>query len=203
MSPAHYHNISLESHPSTAKTECCVQPALVDLLETTIAHVLPGTLFLIYGVWWAILSSWNGTDKSLKQQFKHRAKKGEDNEENWHYRSWLPQIACCKIPLEPLVKTFVPLIGIIEECLDVGRDELTSRTYLKMYSVTNPDGSFNDLSQLQHITMYSAFIISGVWLTSRLCLLLSYPGTQARYSLPLHSWSKEPCSTSTHWDKLH
>ena len=143
-----------------------MNPALADLLETTIAHVLPGTIFLIYGLWWTLISSWTDANKKLINSYHRslRRAKEEDGGDNddWQYRSWLPQFTCCKVPLEPLVKTLLPLIGIIEECMDVGRDPSSSRTYLKLYRVINHDGTFNDLSQLQHITMYSSFLISGL-----------------------------------------
>ena len=54
--------------------------------------------------------------------------------------------------------------------MDVIQDPTTSRTYTRLYTATNSDGTFNDLSQLQHITMYSSFALSGLVDLATLCV---------------------------------
>lgn len=155
-------------------------------MGTLAGHVVPGIFFIIYGGWWSFISIWShlkrGSPKSLlpphsKTHFSRRECGGktgvspapsfglykqERRDNELREKSWLPQPFCTRVPLEPIIKFLCSAVGIMVECVDVVTDPTTSRTSVKLYRVTNPDGTFNDLSQLQHITMYLAFALSGL-----------------------------------------
>eukprot|EP00731_Ephydatia_muelleri_P012475 Em0006g1369a len=159
-------------------------------------HIVPGVLFIIYGVYWSFFSIWSHLTRGRAkaphpsvtysnklpscQEYGRNVMRGpalsfalykqERREHEVSQRSWIPQPFCTSVPLEPIVKVFCSVVGIVTECVDIVTDPATSRTSLKLYTVTNPDGSVNDLSQVQHITMYSAFALSGLVDLLTLCI---------------------------------
>lgn len=189
-------------------------------MGTLAGHVVPGVFFVIYGGWWSFISIWSHlkrggakmsypplpNSKKLPPSFALYKQERRDHEQN--QRSWIPQPFCTRIPLEPIIKVFCSAVGIMVECVDVVTDPSTSRTYTKLYSVTNPDGSFNDLSQLQHITMYSAFALSG--LVDLLTMCIRCPDHTGQIFLALaflvegalfhfHTGGMTPLSTQLHF----
>ena len=141
-------------------------------------HVLPGSFFILYGVAWIILAmmthlkSKAGSSQASKRNkrdhsmvngisfFDHKRDIGLSR------KSWLP-LPCSplsRVPLEPIIKVVLPLIGIlIEAFLNIikdhqGKPHITG----SVYHVYQSDGYLNDLGKLQHITMYAAFVLSGI-----------------------------------------
>eukprot|EP00731_Ephydatia_muelleri_P012454 Em0006g1348a len=199
-------------------------------MGTLAGHVVPGVFFVIYGIWWSFISIWShlkrGGAKTSHPTVAYSKKrrecggnagggpalsfalyKQERREHEVSQRSWIPQPFCTPVPLEPIVKVFCSVVGIMVECVDIVTDPATSRTYPKLYTVTNPDGSFNDLSQLQHITMYSAFALSG--LVDLLILCVRCPDHTSQVFLALaflvegalfhfHTGGMTPLSTQLH-----
>lgn len=202
-------------------------------MGTLAGHVVPGVFFIIYGGWWSFISIWSHLKRgnvkpshpslpSFKKLSSRREGDGtatggptpsftlykqERREREQSQRSWIPQPFCTPVPLEPIIKFFCSVIGIMVECVDLVTDPATSRTYTKLYTVTNPDGSFNDLSQLQHITMYSAFALSG--LVDLLTLRVRCPDHTSQVFLALaflvegalfhfHTGGMTPLSTQLH-----
>lgn len=136
-------------------------------------HVLPGSLFLVFGVWWVLISIWSHLHRVCSSR-DSRGKQRRDSTATtyWEYKqdhdlsrkSWLPQAFCNRFPLEPVVKIILPIIGVIAEAFldEVSDDEGNRHLVFHVYRVRDDDGSFNNLGKLHHITMYSAFILSGV-----------------------------------------
>ena len=142
-------------------------------------HIIPGCFFLIYGVWWAIISFW--TSLRLRSDTKKPSKhKKSDGISVYRYdrslsrKSWIPQPFCRRIPLEPILKILLPLMGVIVEefftyegSANDGNQHLTTIVYTPV-----KDGHFTGLGKLQHITMYSVFLTSGIIDLLSLCVHL-------------------------------
>ena len=179
-------------------------------------HIVPGVCFIIYGVWWSFISIWSHlkrtgsklsfpTPPQSKKLSSHQDYGGnmglghaasfalERRDYELHQRSWLPQPFCTRVPLEPIIKIFCLVVGIISECVDVVQDPVTSRTYFRLHRAS--DGTFNDLSQLQHITMYLAFGLSG--LVDLITLRVRCQTTSASCSWHWRSWWRGRCSSPT------
>lgn len=123
-------------------------------------HVLPGAIFIFYGISWIALSFWlhlttptstSGHKKGSYSEFKRESKLGRV--------SYIPQPFCSKIPLEPVIKILLSCIGIVCEAFADFED---GRLVLKVMKVYDDEGSLRSVSKLHHITMYGAFLVSGV-----------------------------------------
>ena len=69
-------------------------------------HVVPGSFFLVWGLWWAV-TTYNHYIKclALKRPFQTRG---------WRQVPFGPQ-RLREVPLEPFVKICLPLVGILGE----------------------------------------------------------------------------------------
>ena len=140
-----------------------------------LGHVLPGTLFLILGVDWLIMSiiyhlKYNAQKQNaskLKRESISFLKLKQDHMLN--RKSWIPQPCCPRIPLEPIIKVSLASIGIIAEYFF---DYKKGYLVLTTYTAFRKDDSFNSQGKLHHITMYSAFLLSGVIDLASLCFKL-------------------------------
>ena len=130
-------------------------------------HVLPGVFFLVYGLWWIFTSIWLYLTTSLKLNSRETGKYSDADIKS---KSYIPQPFCTKVPIESIIKTILPLIGIICEMF-IKDKEGHIVTY--KFSLYNSDGSFAKLVVLQHATMYSCFALSGIIDLISLCI--QYP----------------------------
>ena len=100
-------------------------------------------------------------------------------------KSWIPQPCFPKIPLEPIIKILLPTLGIfVETFLDMqpdasGHYRLTIITYRVQYEESSEQ--YVNLNRLYHISLYLAFVISGV--VDLLSLLLNLPSRASQLFL--------------------
>ena len=151
-------------------------------------HVIPGSFFTLYGVFWVIISitthlrhkpisdSQSKLSRSLKRDAAVSSYSEFKHSHNLSRKSWLPFSCCCgKFPLEPVLKIILSLMGIVVETFFdvVSNAEGHSHIAIKMYHIYDAEGNFMDLSKLHHITMYFAFMLSGI--VDVLILFLRFP----------------------------
>eukprot|EP00884_Botryococcus_braunii_P016911 jgi/Botrbrau1/3903/Bobra.0183s0124.1 len=105
-------------------------------------HVLPGSFFLIWSMWWLFSVFKLQLEASTKAPFRSRA---------WYRAPWGSRTAA----LEPFLKVALPFVGINAE-LWAGHV-----SYRRLYA---QDGRFEmgNMQDWQHAAMYSAFLLSGV-----------------------------------------
>lgn len=142
-------------------------------------HVLPGSLFVLYGAAWIILAMVTHlkSKASSSQAAGKKAKRDHSMANGVSFfdykrdiglsrKSWLP-FPCSplsRVPLEPIIKIVLPFIGILVEAFltvikdHQGKPHITG----SVYHVYQSDGYLNPLGKLQHITMYGAFVLSGI-----------------------------------------
>ena len=80
-------------------------------------------------------------------------------------KSWIPFPCCSRVPIEPIVKIILALVGIIVEAFfDIVKTNVQGdrRLVAIVYQVYRSDGTLNDLAKLHHITMYGGFLLSGI-----------------------------------------
>jgi len=100
-------------------------------------------------------------------------------------KSWIPQPCFPKIPLEPIIKILLPTFGIfVETFLDMqpdasGHYRLIIFTYRVQYDESSEQ--YVNLNRLYHISLYLAFVISGV--VDLLSLLLNLPSRTSQLFL--------------------
>ena len=158
-------------------------------------HVIPGVFFIIHGIWWCFLSMWyHLTSKSsaLKPSGESRAKKDKYPPSFFEYKrdcnlgrkAWLP-LPCTRIPLEPIIKTILPALGMIVELFFVYKPDESgkSRLSVELYRVRDNNGQLNDLSKLHHITMYGSFVLSGIVDLVSICAKFPRPTSMIFFSL--------------------
>ena len=150
-------------------------------------HVLPGSFFIVYGCWWVFISFWLQltTSKSRKACSSSHANSSISYA---HFKrdiqlgrlTYIPQPFCIHIPFEPLFKIILSFIGVmVETFLSAGDGKIVAQAYV----IYEEDGSFRSLSKLQHITMYSGFLLSGVVDLIGLVLRLPKNTTKLFFSL--------------------
>ena len=115
-------------------------------------HAVPGSFFLLYGIWWIFISYWHYFYTRPSGSRVSKAKVKKENELN--RRSTLPTPCCPKIPLESLGKIALSFCGILVETLFNWHGAVT-------FDPINLH-SHEDFSRMQHTTMYSFFLLSGV-----------------------------------------
>jgi hypothetical protein len=105
-----------------------------------LGHILPGCFFCFWGSYWLISVFRLYLKSNGKTAFQSKA--------------WYEFKYCTRVPLEPLLKIFLPFIGINGE-LWAGHSH-----YRHLY---DPDGHFTEhhLQDWQHSAMYLAFMLSG------------------------------------------
>ena len=181
-------------------------------------HVLPGSLFLIYGFWWAVITFWThlsskGAQKSSKTKregstssvasfFEYRREHGLSR------KSWLPQMFCPRVPLEPIIKIVLPLLGIFAEAFfDVVDDGTGPHVKAKVVKVFE-DGHLAGLGKVHHITMYAGFALSGI--VDIFSQFIKVPRHTSQVFLSLAFWiegllfyfhthGRDPLNTQIHW----
>ena len=138
-----------------------------------VGHLLPGVIFILYGLCWILFSFWlhlttstsrttkgrhsssssvNGGGSSSYSDYKREVKLGR--------LSYLPQPFCERIPMEPVFKVVLSSIGLMIEAF-VGDDQHGKQIFQVM-EVFHPDGSLHSVSKVHHVTMYGAFLVSGL-----------------------------------------
>ena len=132
-------------------------------------HIIPGAFFGIFGFWWIIASLW----LYLSKKFKLRSAKTIYSDEVLDRKSNIPMptYILSKVPLESSLKILLPLLGIIMESFFQGNGSGPVKTQIIHFH--GADGNFTSVAELQHITMHSAFIVSGI--VDLLSLCISYP----------------------------
>ena len=140
-------------------------------------HVLPGSFFVLYGIAWIILAMITHLKSKTGSTQKKKTKRDQSMINGVSFfeykrdiglsrKSWLPFpcFSLSRIPIEPIIKIVLPFIGIFAEAfLNVIKDhEGKSHITGSVYHVYQSDGYLNHLDKLQHITMYGAFVLSGI-----------------------------------------
>lgn len=150
-------------------------------------HVLPGSIFLVFGLWWAFISMWTHLKIGSGTQKHPRTKPNKEStkpavvsffeykrDHGLSRKSWLPQPFCVRVPLEPILKLLIPFVGIIAEAfMDVVNVNGHPKIEWKLYKLYDENGNLNDLGKPHHITMYSAFLLSGI--IDLLSLVIKFP----------------------------
>ena len=127
-------------------------------MASFVAHLLPGLFFLLYGLWWMFGSFWFQLTSPLRVSSKGKT---DSRELEIVRKSYMPQPFCSKVPLEPVIKCILSVVGIIGEGF-FGINPKTGHLFPVVYHVYDESGNFNDQSQIQHITMYLGFALSGI-----------------------------------------
>ena len=80
----------------------------------TVTFIYPGSLFMVWGLWWVFMTFWTYLRRKLPQgRGQHSSPSSDD--EVISRRSWLTQPCCTKVPLEPIIKMLLPCLGVIAE----------------------------------------------------------------------------------------
>ena len=155
----------------------------VNLFMHLYISICAGTFYIIWGLWWMFISFWTFLKEPQVVKSDPYASKSEfcpavhHSDDPLTWRSWIPQPFWPKIPLEPIVKVVLPGLGIIAETFfDVqpdgsGHNRLVAVVYVLVYD--QPSEQYINLDRLYHISLYLAFLISGV--VDLLSLLLKLP----------------------------
>lgn len=167
-------------------------------------HVLPGSFFLIYGLAWVYLAMWtnlkmktvSGSSKKIKRRESGSTAASTSffefkRDQGLSRKSWLPLPCCPRIPLEPIFKILFPALGIIAELFfDMVKYPNESGVHLvaKVYHIKNEDGTFNGMGKLHHITMYAAFLLSG--LVDVLTIFVKFPRVTSSLFLSIAFWTE-------------
>ena len=149
-------------------------------------HVLPGVIFLIYGINWLVLSIITHLKHSTRQQKSSKLKRESasffkyKHDHGLSRKSYIPLPFSPRIPVEPIIKIILPSVGIVAEFFF---DVVDGRLVATTYSAFRKDGTFGGQGKLHHITMYSAFLLSGVLDLVSLCVKLPKHTTQLFLSI--------------------
>lgn len=154
-------------------------------------HVLPGSLFVIYGTMWitfAILTHLKSKAISVQKTKPNRAKRDHSVKTGKSFfeykkdvelsrKSWLP-FPCpvlSRVPIEPVLKIVLSFIGILVEAFLSVIEDRDGKAHIvgSVYHIYQNDGHLNGLDKLQHITMYGAFMLSGI--IDILTILVKFP----------------------------
>uniref|UniRef100_A0A1X7VTU2 Transmembrane protein 45B n=2 Tax=Amphimedon queenslandica TaxID=400682 RepID=A0A1X7VTU2_AMPQE len=128
-------------------------------------HVIPGLFFLIHGLIWSLFSFWihlttpgkpsNVPNKSKSRQTRtsHSLSYGHFKREmELNRKSYIPQPFCRNIPMEPIIKVLLPLVGMLLELFIIEKE---GKAQFKPIL-----GS--DSMRIHHVTMYCGFFLSGL-----------------------------------------
>ena len=91
-------------------------------------------------------------------------------------KSWIPQPFLKKVPLEPIIKTILPGLGVLVELFmnvkydSAGKSHLVFLSY-KVHFNENT-GQYSDLNRFYHVCLYSTFVLSGIVDLLSLCVRL-------------------------------
>lgn len=165
-------------------------------------HVIPGCFFLFHGFLWAFLSIWiehkSRLSTSSAESSEKGKRKGSTNtsttscgvrffknqcDQEMGFKSWIPFPCCPRVPLQPILKIILPLAGIIvESFFDYRNGHLVAVVYRVYWS----NGQLNDMGKLHHITMYGAFLLSGI--IDIIVLLVKLPRQTSMIMLSVAFW---------------
>lgn len=115
-------------------------------------HAVPGSFFLLYGIWWIFVSYLHYFYTRPISSRASKAKLKRENEIN--RRSTLPTPCCPRLPLESLCKILLSFCGILVETLFNWKNGVVFDP-IRVHS-------HEDFSRMQHTTMYSFFLLSGI-----------------------------------------
>ena len=185
-------------------------------------HVVPGAFFIIYGVLLCLNFIWyhlksksrhrsSGDLRSRKDKLSHSSSSSSffefKRDHDLSKKSWIP-LSFTRIPVEPLLKILFPSLGLLVEVFfDYVWDSNGKHLVFKVYSVWGDDGELNGISKLHHITMYSAFILSGIMDVLTLCVKLPRQTSILFFSLAftiegllfyLHTFGREALNMEVH-----
>jgi hypothetical protein len=128
-------------------------------MGTTAGHVVSGSFFILWGLWWMIGS----ISLHLWHHFNLKLTSTAYKETNLKKSSNIP--ICCdpayKWPMEPVLKILLPFLAVlIELTLEADKD---GKFYFYHLNIHTNDGRFNynTIVRLHHIAMHSFFILSG------------------------------------------
>ena len=130
-------------------------------------HLLPGVLFVFYGLSWTLLAFWIHLTTPTGNRKNRNNHTAASNSSYLDYKrgalfgrlSYIPQPFCVKVPIEPLLKILFSSLGIVIEGFT---DQKDGKTVLQVLQLYNSDGSLESVSKVHHITMYGAFLVSGL-----------------------------------------
>lgn len=176
---------------------------------------------VVYGVWWNFVCLWmhlkEGTQDPQRRASSSNRKTGSlhfassnNRKEYLRQRSWIPQPCCPCFPLEPALKIALGTLLVLSEALgDIIRDRSGHFHFnFEPYSIYGDDGSFTELAKLQHITIYTVFVLSGIIdilslftkLPSRTSLMfLSIAFLAQAMLLNFHTIGTDDISVLLHW----
>jgi hypothetical protein len=148
-------------------------------------HAISGTLFLVYGTAWTILSIWNHLCWNSQEQEKRarRSTSSPVDEAVLHRRSWLPFHMCPNWPLEPILKIILPSLGIFMEAFLDYSDDSNEQVVWRVFKFFEEDGEVRDQGKFHHITMECGFVLSGI--VDILVLFLRFPPPTSKLFLSL------------------
>ena len=158
-------------------------PLRLTLYTFLSGHCLAGSVFLLWGLWWMIISFY-AHFKSLSYSRHPKSRQPPVNllsslctlqNDSLAYQSWITLPFWSKVPLEPIIKIALTGLGVFCEIffwapLDQnGHNKLGIHVYrvdfIYTYNVTGypkPLGEFGDMSRFHHMTLYSCFLVSGI-----------------------------------------
>lgn len=127
-------------------------------------HIIPAVFLIPYGLNWCILSMWyyltSGPMMSKKPLSEFDGK------------SWLPLCCCPRYPIEPMIKIASAVLSLLIEIFVDSARFSDFKIDIHVYSVYNHHGEIRDQGKMQHITIYIAFLLSGIVDLLALCLTL-------------------------------
>ena len=123
-------------------------------MPTFVGHVLPGSFFIVFGVWWwfHILDMIaKAQTRFLKRRDKRRANNFESNID-FVSTTWqkVPVPYLRAVPVEPSLKVIATTFAIIKELRE------------NRWRLTDEHGNFIHLMNFDHSTMYAIFLLQAV-----------------------------------------
>jgi hypothetical protein len=120
-------------------------------MGTLLGHVVPGTFFLIFSIWW-------GFSIAIKHYYL-RYKTKNSSKRNVYYSTTTFPCVCCSlfrtIPLESYLKLFCVSVGMLGELF-------TGFTHLYNETLKRKTWSFGE-NNAQHITMFLGFGLASLF----------------------------------------
>ena len=143
-------------------------------------HVIPGSFFVLCGILWCINSilyhlkakpvqNSKGEGEECRRKKERQPKSPSSSsffelrrQHDLTHKSWIP-ITWTRIPVEPLIKILLPMLGIVVETFfDLIYKEGKEQLVFSVYSLKDDNGVLNDMGKFHHILMYGGFMLSGI-----------------------------------------
>ena len=160
-------------------------------------HVIPGVFFIIHGALWCLnaicycLKS-KSSHKSSKESRSRKSKLSRSasslffeikHDQSISSKSWIP-LSFTRIPIEPILKILFPSLGLlVESFLTYKSDSDGRHVVFETYRVWKDNGEISGMGKLHHITMYAAFMLSGIMDMATLCVRLPQQTSMIFFSL--------------------